>query len=133
MLQGVDTDTWDTRLLVDGHGFHSGEYVTLPGMSRLDVLVDGPWSVTVSPLSEAESFVSGVSGTGDRVLLYKGPLDVAEITHDGSGDFTIWAHTDTGRLRNAADESGRFLGYGALPGKSVLVVSADGNWSITVP
>jgi hypothetical protein len=98
------------------------------------VWADGPWVVTISPLSSADVLPATASGTGDAVFLYDGEAAEWAVEHEGPGYFAIrqwradgWADRSLSSGVGSYVESAR-----ALAGPSVVSVHADGPWSITV-
>ena len=74
------------------------------------------------------------AGTGDNVFLYSGEAGKLTATHDGKHNFTVIEETDEafsfGLLVN---EIGPYSGTVPLSaGPSVIVVGADGNWTLQV-
>lgn len=106
-------------------GFNSlGEGVTL------EVSADGKWSLTIAPISTAPALLA--EGAGDRVFLYDGAAGKLTATHAGSGNFAVVEETGEdfsfGLLIN---EIGAYSGTVPLSsGPSVIVVTADGKWTL---
>src|SRR3954452_4154465 len=57
-----------------------------------DVTADGEWSLKVQPMSSGGS--PSASGAGDTVTAFFQPPRAGpwNVTHDGSGDFVVYAH-----------------------------------------
>lgn len=124
------------ELLVNTIGGYSG--TTAWGINafaegeHLQVTADGEWTITISPMGTAPALAS--SGTGDAVFLYDGGAAALAATHDGSLNFVVIEETDAmfsiGLLIN---EIGTYSGTVPLSaGPSVLTVTADGNWTLTL-
>lgn len=122
------------QLLVNTIGAYKG--TTAYGFSALgkgatiQVTADGNWTITISPISAAPAMVP--SGAGDGVFLYSGKAGKLAATHDGSRNFTVSEETSEafhdGLLVN---EIGPYSGTVPLSsGPSVIVVGADGNWTL---
>ena len=84
----------------------------------------------INPVSAAPALVP--AGTGDGVFLYSGQAGKLAATHDGSSNFSVTEETNKalyfGLLIN---EIGAFSGTVPLSsGPSVIVVGADGNWTL---
>lgn len=133
-LDAANESTGD--LLVNTIGAYSG--TTAFGLTsftegvRLQVSADGAWSLTIAPLATAPELAA--AGTGDAVFLYDGDAAALAATHDGDSNFAIIEETDAflsmGLLIN---EIGSYSGTVPLSsGPSVLMVTADGNWTLTV-
>ncbi|MEX1077679.1 MAG: DUF4190 domain-containing protein [Homoserinimonas sp.] len=101
-------------------------------ISSLEISADGAWTVTVrSMLSLREFDGTAASGVGDDVVIYHGGAGAANISHDGSSNFAIWTYGDGTDL--VVNEIGAYTGTTRwTAGPSIVVVSADGSWSITV-
>ena len=100
--------------------------------SSLEITADGAWTVTVRSLLSVREFDSAsATGAGDDVVVYLGDAGAATISHDGARNFAIWSYGDSSDL--VVNEIGAYSGTTRwTAGPSVIVVSADGNWSISV-
>lgn len=101
-------------------------------VTSLEINADGAWTVTIrSILSLREFGATAATGVGDDVLIYRGDAGAANITHDGSRNFVVWTYGNRSDL--VVNEIGAYTGTTRwTAGPSVVVVSADGNWSISV-
>ncbi|MEO7147102.1 MAG: hypothetical protein ABIW81_02160 [Terrimesophilobacter sp.] len=131
----LDSNMTEQDLLVNKIGNYSGTVLFNLGSdstTSLEITADGPWSVTLKSVLSLRTFSGGIaSGTGDDVLIYRGDAGVAAITHNGSSNFAIWAYGKRSDL--VVNEIGAYSGSVRWPaGPSVVAVSADGQWSITV-
>ncbi|ANY05163.1 hypothetical protein [Pseudonocardia sp. HH130630-07] len=130
----------DEALLVNEIGRYSGStFYGLSGASattpltRLQINADADWTLTVGGVDTARQVAAPpVDGTGDQVLLIDDPADVATLTHDGTGNFAVWAvsSSDSDLVVN---EIGDYTGTVMLPddgGRLMVVVEADGTWSL---
>lgn len=136
---GLDASNQNTgELLVNAIGSYSGS--TAWGISgagdtvTLQVMADGPWTITLSPLSAAPQLGTGTSGAGDAVFLYDGSSAGLAATHDGEANFIVIEETGKsysfGLLVNTI---GAYSGTVPLSsGPSVITVQADGNWTLAV-
>lgn len=133
-LDAANQSTGD--LLVNTIGTYSG--TTAFGLTsftegvRLQIGADGAWSLTIAPLASAPELVG--AGTGDAVFLYGGDAAALAATHDGGSNFAVIEETDAflsmGLLIN---EIGAYSGTVPISsGPSVLMVTADGNWTLQV-
>jgi hypothetical protein len=107
------------------YGFNSlGDGVTL------QITADGPWSLTIAPISTAPTLAA--SGAGDGVFLYDGSAGKLTATHGGSSNFTVSEETgDAFSFGLLINEIGAYSGTVPLSaGPSVIVVGADGKWTI---
>jgi hypothetical protein len=122
-------------LLVNTTGSYEG--VTALGVHeiggdavRLDVDADGSWAITIAPFASAPALPE--SGSGDGVFLYDGPAATWAITHDGSEHFAVSAYTSAEfSMPLLVNETGAYEGSEAVTaGPALVVVQADGNWTI---
>lgn len=122
-------------LLVNTIGPYSG--TTAFGLSaftdatNLQVTADGNWSITIVPIAAAPPMTLPATGAGDAVLLYDGGPATWAITHDGSSNIAVIAHG--GLFPDLlVNEIGPYSGTVPVSaGPSVVILKADGGWSIT--
>lgn len=135
-ISGLNASNESTGdLLVNTIGAYSGVtafgFSSLSEAGRLSVTADGPWTVSIAPISSAPEIALPANGTGDAVYLFSGDASTWNITHDGTSNFAVIQYG--GIIPNlAVNEIGVY--QGSIPmkaGPSVLSISADGNWSIT--
>ena len=100
--------------------------------ATLEVMADGNWSITISPVSSAPMLAS--SGTGDAVFLYDGGATGLTATHAGSANFVIIEETaDAYSMGLLVNEIGAYSGTVPLSaGPSAISVQADGSWTLAV-
>jgi len=131
----LDANLEQVDLAVNTIGDYSGTVaLNLAGdstTSSLEITAGGAWRVEVKSLLSLRQFDSGISGTGDDVLLYAGESHVVALSHQGQSNFAIWFHGE-----NDSDLMANEIGtYNATvplnAGPAVLVITADGPWSIT--
>ena len=122
------------QLLVNTIGAYKGTtaygFTALGKGTTIQVTADGNWTIVISPVSAAPALVP--AGIGDGVFLYSGQAGKLAATHDGSSNFTVTEETNKslhfGLLIN---EIGTYSGTVPLSsGPSVIVVGADGNWTL---
>lgn len=131
----LDSGMNEQDLMVNQIGNYSGTVAfNLRGndTTALEVNADGKWTITLrSVLTLKEFSGSEVSGAGDDVLIYRGDAGVATIAHNGSRNFTIWTYGDRSDL--VVNEIGAYNGSVRWSaGPSLVVISADGKWSVAV-
>ena len=123
------------QLLVNTIGAYSGTtaygFTSLGTGTTIQVTADGNWSITISPISAAATMTP--SGAGDGVFLYSGAAGKLAVTHDGTSNFVVTEETGKafhfGLLIN---QIGAYSGTVPLSsGPSVIVVGADGHWTLT--
>jgi TM2 domain-containing membrane protein YozV len=122
------------QLLVNTIGAYKGTtsygFTTLGKGTTIQITADGKWTLSISPVSAAPAMVP--SGAGDGVFLYSGKAGKLTATHDGTSNFTVSEETGEafhdGLLIN---QIGAYSGTVPLSsGPSVIVVGADGNWTL---
>ena len=122
------------QLLVNTIGAYSGTtaygFTSLGTGTTIQVTADGNWSITISPVSTAPALTP--SGAGDGVFLYSGAAGKLAVTHDGTSNFTV--SEETGKAFHfglLVNEIGAYSGTVPLTsGPSVIVVGADGTWTL---
>jgi hypothetical protein len=122
-------------LLVNTIGGYGGTtLLTDPTAEFLEVSAAGPWSITFSSIASARPFIlQRAEGIGDDVLLYDGPDGIASITHVGESNFIVEWISAHGRSDLLVNEIGGYVGRVVWDGGlGVLVVQADGSWSVTI-
>jgi hypothetical protein len=126
-------------LLVNEIGSYSGMiflsrgYSFSPSSARhLEIEDAEEWTAKVAPASSAPQFLAAAKGSGDSVLRYGGSRVRLEITYSGEGNFSVTTFSKDGfygdLLVNEIDE---FSGTVVLPSDEYIVVSADGDWTLT--
>ena len=133
VLQTLDSSNQMSDLLVNVIGAYSGtvSYGLMGAESgMLQVTADGAWTVTIAPITSAPLATAQVSGTGDAVYKYEGATAVAAVTHDGTSNFAL--HQSDGTWPNLLiNEIGAYEGSVPLmSGPSLLLIKADGAWTI---
>ena len=123
------------QLLVNTIGGYSGTtsygFNSFGDGTTLQITADGNWSLTVSPISAAPPLAA--SGAGDAVFLFDGPAGKLTATHDGSANFVLSEETgEAFSMGLLVNEIGPYSGTVPLSGgPSVIIVTADGNWTLT--
>ncbi|MGQ7786607.1 TM2 domain-containing protein [Nesterenkonia sp. K-15-9-6] len=123
------------ELLVNTIGQYSGStawgVMSLGDGVSIQVSADGPWSITVEPFSAAEPMPG--SGSGDGVYLYDGGAATLHVTHNGQSNFVVTEETDDlFNLGLLINEIGPYEGSVAIQeGPSLIVVQADGEWTLS--
>jgi hypothetical protein len=103
----------------------------------MDVEADGAWTIEIKPVTAAFKWdgKKALVGAGDDVAILNpasSGLKSATITHQGDGNFAVWAYgPSTDLLVNT-------IGPGSeetlMPdGTFLLQISADGPWTISAP
>jgi len=132
VLDAANGSTGD--LLVNTIGAYSGTTAwgihALDGGASIQIMADGAWTVTISPMGAAPAF--GGAATGDAVFLYDGGAAALTATHDGSRNFIV--REETGAILSMGllvNDIGAYSGTVPLSaGPSVITVNADGNWTL---
>jgi hypothetical protein len=138
----VDTSGTEQDLLVNTIGNYTGTVLFDEQLGQhsvaFNVQADGAWTITVKPISQATLWngAANAAGRGDAVLLVAPPssgLASVMISHQGSGNFAIWAYSEDG-TDLLVNEIGTYTGESLLAdGTFVLEITADGSWTITPP
>lgn len=134
VVEQLDEANSTSDLLVNVIGSYAG---TVPlelsegsTTNRLKVTASGAWTIVVHDITTARPFISDIGGKGDDVLLYAGDAATASITHTGKSNFAIELYNKQGHDL-LVNEIGSYSGRQPLPGGgALLVVHADGTWSI---
>ena len=124
------------ELLVNTIGAYQG--TTAWGISafgdgvNLQITADGEWSVQILPMGSAPALAP--SGVGDAVFVYDGAVGALAATHAGSSNFAIIEETSEAfSIGLLVNEIGAYSGTVPLSaGPSVIVVKADGAWTMAV-
>jgi len=114
-------------------GVDDGQYVVA-------VEADGEWSLTIrEPREQASVDVpTSSSGTGDGVTAFVSldGLHTIKASHSGDSNFTIWLYGEDGkRLDLVVNEIGDYEGTNSVrvsEGVYLLIVTADGDWSVEI-
>lgn len=132
----LDSGMNQSELMVNTVGEYQGTVLfnsrSSVDTTSLEISADGAWTVTVHSVLSIRGFDGPVaSGVGDDVVIYRGGSGAASISHDGDNHFAIWSYGERDDL--IVNEIGQYTGTTRwTAGPSVVVVTADGNWSIAV-
>ncbi len=97
----------------------------------LEVVADGPWSIAIEPVSYAAEIALPGEGVGDAVYLYGGGSGAWTFTHEGQSNFVVYEY-GSGIMPLRINEIGQYTGQVPIrKGPAVIVVIADGWWSVT--
>ena len=131
-IVGRDSGGQNVDLLVKHRGPYSGTTFYSDEVSGkvASLLITGDsWRLSVAPVASAEEFSGSASGTGDAVLLYDSAAPELQITHAGRLPFTVFM--DGNGQGVVVDTVGEYQdSVEVRPGPAVLIVTADGDWSI---
>lgn len=97
--------------------------------TAIRVNADDDWELKIMPVADAPELPE--SGSGAKVFLYDGPDAEVDLEHHGESNFII--SQEGGDYPNlVVNEIGDYSGSGDLvEGPSVVVVDADGDWTIS--
>jgi hypothetical protein len=135
-ITGVDAQGQPVAVLVDVATLPYSGTVPIdfgPGQSTasLQVTTSGHWRIEIAEAARARQFDGQATGTGDDVLSYTGQAAQEPVRFDGPGHFVLaWYPAGGGAAQVLADRTGAFTGTVQLPGPGLVVVKADGSWSI---
>jgi hypothetical protein len=106
------------------------------GTTQLQVQAVGPWSITLTDMRSAPTFTSAApqTGAGDAVLIYQGSRGVARIQGNAEGRyFGVKAYGSGGAGNSLVNTTDPYTGSVPMPaGPAIVVVTANGDWSIDV-
>jgi hypothetical protein len=119
-------------LLVNEIGAYEGVTFSAAG-DQLQITADGPWTIEFRSIRAAQPYSDpSLAGRGDNVILYTGPSGIAAFTHNGESNFAVVQAGEAG-TDLLVNEIGAYTGrVPAEAGPSVFIVTADGDWSITI-
>ncbi|GAA4169851.1 hypothetical protein [Gryllotalpicola koreensis] len=100
--------------------------------TTLQIVADGSWSITISPVAGAGVMPSTGNGQGDAVFLYDGTWRGVNAVHNGTGEFEVRGYTeDPLATVNILTHTGPYSGTALLPSvPAVITVSSEGTWQI---
>jgi hypothetical protein len=133
---GTDGDKID--LLVNTVGDYQGtrplDFLDTEHTARFQVESSGDWEISILPLSEirAEVVPSSFTGNGDEVIYLDGTPDLLRIdASSATSNFVIWGYGNRRDLlvNDIAPYDGVVI---AGSNTAVLVIEAEGDWSIEV-
>jgi len=134
VIEALDSDNEMTELLVNEIGSYSGTVATgIIGedSTRLKVTADGKWTLKIKPISAAPRAKAELSGKSDAVFRYEGDATIATFTHKGGGNFVVM-QSDGTWPDLLINEIGTYNGTVPLSsGPSLLLITADGKWTMT--
>jgi hypothetical protein len=131
-IVGLDSGDQPVDLLVKEPGPYSGTTFYSDEVSgkvaRLQVAGE-TWTVTVSPVASAPEFAGSATGTGDAVLLYPEKASALQVGHDGKRKFVV-SMDGNGQGIVVETVGAHEALVEVLPGPAILLITADGGWSI---
>ena len=130
----LDKKLKQEALLVNTIGDYKGtvalDFEEGSATSRIQFEADGAWKMTIRPVTDARRFSNKTKGQGDDVVHYTGGPKVATITHSGSSNFAVWFYGDDG-MDLLVNDIGKYKGQSPFSGEAIIVITADGTWTIT--
>ncbi|MGI8417083.1 MAG: hypothetical protein ACR2P2_12945, partial [Nakamurella sp.] len=118
-------------LLVNVVGSYTGRHLVnvQADLTRLEVSADSHWTLTLDPISVLAADRNRSSGHGDDVVLVdKGSK--AAFTHNGADNFAVVGLSANGRDL-LINEIGAYHGTVGLDTPEFLMITADGDWTIS--
>lgn len=99
----------------------------------LEITAGGAWEITVAPIADAPELGDPQESEGDGVYRYTGGAANWQMSHDGGSNFIVTYVSDSMFGWDLlVNEIGSYDGTSAVTsGPAVVVVNADGDWSIT--
>jgi len=136
-LTVLDSDNAMSELPVNVIGSYEG--TTAYGLDEisaqaasLEIVADGDWEITVAPVTDAPEFSDSQDAHGDGVYRYTGGSATWSISHDGEANFIVLYVSESSLgsevLVNEIGSYGGTVPVTAGPG--VVIVQADGDWSL---
>lgn len=138
ILTVLDNGNAMTELPVNVIGSYEG--TTAYGMdglaaeaAALEIVADGNWEVTVAPVTDAPEFSESQAAQGDGVFLYTGGSDTWVVSHTGEANFIVtYVSESLFGWDLLVNEIGPYEGTVAVTsGPAVVIVMADGEWSLS--
>lgn len=103
-------------------------YFSVTKVKYIEVTANGNWSITLKPLTQAESFNGQGTGSG----VFKGTIKSGKksLTHSGDSNFVIWQWCTNGVTDLVVNEIGTYSGSKLVKaGTCIFTVDADGPWT----
>lgn len=118
----------DSDLLVNEIGSYEGVTYLDDATGLMEISADGPWRIEFRSTDIARPFAGGkIDGRGDDVLWVSGGGQIASMSHTGESNFAVKTTDDL-----LVNEIGAYNGRVRWPGSGLVVITADGNWTIDV-
>jgi hypothetical protein len=138
VVWNYDADGDKIDLLVNTVGNYEGtrplDFLDTEHTARFQVESSGEWEITILPLAEirTEAVPGNFAGNGDEVIYLDGTPDLLKIdASTATSNFVIWAYGNRRDLlvNDIAPYDGVVI---AGSDTAVLVIEAEGDWSIEV-
>jgi hypothetical protein len=131
VIEALNSDNDSTELLVNTIGGYSGTtYLPIEDVTRLKISADGSWSIKISPIADMKEVTTPLKTKGDKVLLYSADATDWAIKHNGESNFAMYQVSDDGQDL-LINEIGNYSGTIPMAaGPSIIIVTADGTWTI---
>lgn len=134
VIWSLDSDMENVDLLVNTIGSYEG--TTITGMAsgtakHLQIESDGNWSITLSPIDQAEKANSGSSFLGDNVVLVNASgAKKMSFTNDGPSNFIVYG-IGSSSADLLVNEIGSYTGTVPYKNYSLLIVQSSGTWTVS--
>lgn len=121
----------DDGLLVNVVGnYTEGHLVNIKGaLTQLKVTADSHWTLTLDPINVLVVDKNRSQGHGDDVV-YVDNGSKAAFSHNGKDNFAVLGVAKDGRDL-LINEIGSYHGTVGLNTPEILMITADGDWTIT--
>jgi len=138
VLTVLDSGNAMSELPVNAIGSYEG--TTAYGMDELseeaaalEIVADGDWEITVAPVTSAPEFSDSQAAQGDGVFLYTGGPATWAVSHTGEANFAVvYVSESLFGWELLVNEIGPYEGTVAVTsGPGVVIVTADGEWSLS--
>jgi len=136
IVTNYDSGGQQIDLLVNTIGSYTGrvelDFYNDEKTAMLEIKAGGPWTVTVTPLGEAdlrEAISPGTFiGSGDDVIFLSGDPTTGSFINQGESNFVVWSIGDSIDL--IVNEIAPYSGTAIIPnGTFILIVKAASEWS----
>lgn len=134
VIKSLDKNGDSIDLLVNTIGAYTG--TTTTGMKNttavyLEVGASGPWTITLSPIADAQSITSGQQLHGDNVVMAStGSATKLTITNAGESNFVVYGISSSSS-KLLVNEIGDYSGTVINNGYSMFIVQSEGDWTIS--
>lgn len=134
VIRSLDKNSDSIDLLVNTIGAYSG--TTTTGMKNttavfLEVSASGPWTITLSPIADAQTITNGQALHGDNVVMAStGSASKLTITNAGKSNFVVYGISSSSS-KLLVNEIGDYSGTVINNGYSMFIVQSEGDWTIS--
>lgn len=134
VIKSLDKNGDPIDLLVNTIGAYTG--TTTTGMKSttavyLEVGANGPWTITLSPIADAQTIANGQQMRGDNVVMASTEgASKLTITNAGKSNFVVYGISSSSS-KLLVNEIGDYSGTVINSGYSMFIVESEGDWTIS--